>query len=95
MLLVNVPFKSTTLTTPRQLHHTNQPTTPHPPQLFKNVAERGRWSEMLMKAHWLFSHDHIDQSYLTYQLLAEMGYEAAQSNVAYILDQGYMNLKFF
>ena len=57
-------------------------------QLFKNVAERGTWSEKLMQAHTLYKDHHTDSALLLYTLLAEMGYEVAQSNVAFILDQG-------
>ena len=57
-------------------------------QLFKNVAERGRWSEMIMEAHTMYQEGNTDGALLTYTLLAELGYEVAQSNVAYILDQG-------
>lgn len=57
-------------------------------ELFKNVAERGRWSEMLMEAHSLYREGNIDAALIKYTFLAELGYEVAQSNVAYILDQG-------
>ena len=57
-------------------------------QLFKNVAERGRWSEMLMEAHTMYKEHKLEAALLKYTLLAELGYEVAQSNVAYILDQG-------
>ena len=59
-----------------------------PLQLFKNVAERGTWSEMLMEAHSMYKEGRIDRALLKYTLLAELGYEVAQSNVAYVLDQG-------
>ena len=57
-------------------------------QLFKNVAERGHWAEMLAKAHLMYKEGNIDGALLKYMLLAELGYEVAQSNVAYIFDQG-------
>ena len=56
-------------------------------QLFKNVAERGHWSEMVMEAHSMYRESNIDGALLLYTLLAELGYEVAQSNVAYILDK--------
>lgn len=56
-------------------------------QLFKNVAERGRWSEMVMEAHAMYRESNTDGSLLLYTLLAELGYEVAQSNVAYMLDK--------
>ncbi|XP_014788961.1 protein sel-1 homolog 1 isoform X1 [Octopus bimaculoides] len=57
-------------------------------ELFKNVAERGRWSEMLMEAHSLYREGNVEAALIKYTFLAELGYEVAQSNVAYILDQG-------
>jgi len=56
-------------------------------QLFKNVAERGRWSEMVMEAHTMYRESNTDGALLLYTLLAELGYEVAQSNVAYMLDK--------
>jgi len=56
-------------------------------QLFKNVAERGHWSEMVMEAHTMYRESNTDGALLLYTLLAELGYEVAQSNVAYILDK--------
>ncbi|XP_067680164.1 protein sel-1 homolog 1-like isoform X2 [Haliotis asinina] len=61
-------------------------------ELFKNVAERGRWSEMLMDAHRLYKEGQVDASLIKYTFLAELGYEVAQSNVAYILDNGESKL---
>ena len=46
---------------------------------------------MLMEAHEAYRAGNIDTALLKYALLAELGYEVAQSNVAYILDHG----KFF
>uniref|UniRef100_A0A8C8HQT3 Fibronectin type-II domain-containing protein n=1 Tax=Oncorhynchus tshawytscha TaxID=74940 RepID=A0A8C8HQT3_ONCTS len=56
-------------------------------ELFKNVCERGRWSERLMAAYRSFKDGDMDGSLVQYLLLAEQGYEVAQSNVAFILDQ--------
>lgn len=56
-------------------------------QLFKNVCERGRWSERLMTAYVRFKEGETDAALVQYLLLAEQGYEVAQSNVAFILDQ--------
>jgi len=61
-------------------------------ELFKNVAERGSWSEMIMDAHSLYRDGQVDSALLMYSLLAELGYEVAQSNVAFILDQGESHL---
>ncbi|XP_042233032.1 protein sel-1 homolog 1-like isoform X2 [Homarus americanus] len=56
-------------------------------ELFKNVAERGRWGEMLMEAHTAYWDSRHTQALVTYMLLAELGYEVAQSNAAFILDR--------
>ncbi|KAF7657692.1 hypothetical protein LDENG_00023350 [Lucifuga dentata] len=56
-------------------------------ELFKNVCERGRWSERLMTAYASFKEGETDAALVQYLLLAEQGYEVAQSNVAFILDQ--------
>lgn len=61
-------------------------------ELFKNVAERGSWSEALMEAHSLYREGKVDSAFIKYSLLAEMGFEVAQSNVAFILDQGLSSL---
>lgn len=57
-------------------------------ELFKNVAERGRWSEQLMDAHRMYTEGSVDTAIIKYMFLAELGYEVAQSNVAYLLDTG-------
>ncbi|KAH9498267.1 Protein sel-1 1 [Bulinus truncatus] len=57
-------------------------------ELFKNVAERGRWSEMMMDAHRMYHEGSVDTALIKYMFLAELGYEVAQSNVAFILDNG-------
>ncbi|XP_028409740.1 protein sel-1 homolog 1-like isoform X2 [Dendronephthya gigantea] len=56
-------------------------------ELFKNVAERGRWSSLLMDAHKAYKSGNTNQALIKYAYLAELGYETAQSNVAFILDQ--------
>uniref|UniRef100_A0A7N8YLL4 SEL1L adaptor subunit of ERAD E3 ubiquitin ligase n=1 Tax=Mastacembelus armatus TaxID=205130 RepID=A0A7N8YLL4_9TELE len=56
-------------------------------ELFKNVCERGRWSERLMTAYGSFKEGETDAALVQYLLLSEQGYEVAQSNVAFILDQ--------
>ncbi|XP_061757242.1 protein sel-1 homolog 1 [Nerophis ophidion] len=56
-------------------------------ELFKNVCERGRWSDRLMAAYGSFREGDSDSALVQYLLLAEQGYEVAQSNVAFILDQ--------
>ncbi|XP_078262974.1 protein sel-1 homolog 1 [Rhinoraja longicauda] len=56
-------------------------------ELFKNVCERGRWSERLMSAYSSYKDGDTDSALVQYLLLAEQGYEVAQSNAAFILDQ--------
>ena len=43
---------------------------------------------MLMEAHEAYRAGSVDTALLKYAMLAELGYEVAQSNVAYILDHG-------
>uniref|UniRef100_A0A8D1EV28 SEL1L adaptor subunit of SYVN1 ubiquitin ligase n=2 Tax=Sus scrofa TaxID=9823 RepID=A0A8D1EV28_PIG len=56
-------------------------------ELFKNVCERGRWSERLMTAYNSYKDGDYNAAVVQYLLLAEQGYEVAQSNAAFILDQ--------
>lgn len=57
-------------------------------QLFKNVAERGKWGGYLMHAYNTYKENDFEESFVLYSFLAEMGYEVAQSNTAFILDRG-------
>lgn len=57
-------------------------------ELYKNVAERGKWGERLMEAHMLHREGRTDEAFVVYALLAELGYEVAQSNAAFLLDRG-------
>lgn len=57
-------------------------------ELYKNVAERGRWSERLMEAYASYRNGRIDEAAFKYLFLAELGYEPAQTNFAYIIDRG-------
>lgn len=57
-------------------------------QFFKNVAERGRWSTNLMHAYGDYKNYRVNEAYMQYALLAELGYEVAQSNAAFLLDRG-------
>ena len=56
-------------------------------ELYKNVAERGISSNLFSEAYHAYKEGDVDKSLIKYMLLAELGYEVAQSNVAYILDQ--------
>lgn len=61
-------------------------------EFYKNVAERGSSAQMFMEAHAAYKENDIDKALVKYMFLAELGYEVAQSNVAYILDQFSTNL---
>lgn len=61
-------------------------------ELFKNVAERGKWSERLMQAHQDYKSYRFDDAFMQYAFTAELGYEVAQSNAAFILDRGETTL---
>eukprot|EP00099_Drosophila_melanogaster_P010122 NP_001262882.1 HMG-coA reductase degradation 3, isoform B [Drosophila melanogaster] len=56
-------------------------------EFFKTVSERGRWSSRLMMAYSDYKNNRIDEAYMQYSLMAEMGYEVAQSNAAFLLDR--------
>lgn len=61
-------------------------------ELFKIVAERGKWNERLMAAHIDYKGYRFNDAFIQYSLLAEMGYEVAQSNTAFILDREEVDL---
>ncbi|RWS08626.1 Protein sel-1-like protein [Dinothrombium tinctorium] len=56
-------------------------------ELFKNVAERGHWGTLLMQAHTDYKEGRILEAFMKYSFMAELGYEVAQSNTAFILDR--------
>lgn len=55
-------------------------------QLYKGVCELGHWAEKFLTAYFAYKDGDIDSSLIQYALLAEMGYEVAQSNSAFILE---------
>ncbi|VDL91361.1 unnamed protein product [Schistocephalus solidus] len=57
-------------------------------ELFKNVAERGRWSQLLTSAYLEYWSGNYNVAFLQYLALAELGYEVAQSNAALMLEDG-------
>ncbi|XP_065085460.1 protein sel-1 homolog 1 [Ochlerotatus camptorhynchus] len=61
-------------------------------ELFKNVAERGKWAERLMSAHQDYRSYRFEEAFMQYTLMSELGYEVAQSNAAFLLDRGEINL---
>jgi SEL1 protein len=56
-------------------------------ELYKSVTERGQTSHMFMEAHQAYKENDVETALIKYVFLAELGYEVAQSNVAFILDQ--------
>ena len=50
---------------------------------------------MLMEAHEAYKAGNTETALLKYAMLAELGYEVAQSNVAYILDHGLFTFSLF
>ena len=58
-------------------------------QFLKAVAERGEWGQQLDDAHQALQGSDPAQPLQLYSTLAEGGYEVAQANIAFILDQHY------
>lgn len=54
----------------------------------KTVAEKGRPNQLFLSAYDLYKMGEVDTSIVQYFLLAELGYEVAQSNSAYIAENG-------
>lgn len=61
-------------------------------ELFKNVAERGRWSQLLNSAYFAYWSGNYDEAFIQYLALAELGYEVAQSNAALLLEEGVLSV---
>ncbi|XP_036607456.1 protein sel-1 homolog 2 isoform X2 [Trichosurus vulpecula] len=55
-------------------------------ELYKGVCELGGWAEKFLTAYFAYKDGDINSSLVQYALLAEMGYEVAQSNSAFILE---------
>ncbi|XP_037425517.1 ERAD-associated E3 ubiquitin-protein ligase component HRD3-like isoform X2 [Triticum dicoccoides] len=55
--------------------------------LYKSVAERGPWSSMSRWALESYLKGDIGKALLLYSRMADLGYEVAQSNAAWILDR--------
>lgn len=60
-------------------------------QFLKAVAERGPWGSQLERAHTALQDGELEAPLHLYAALAEGGYEVAQSNVAFLLDQHFMH----
>lgn len=59
-------------------------------QFLKAVAERGPWGAQLDAAHGALQSSDSGRSIQLYATLAEGGYEVAQYNIAFLLDQHYL-----
>lgn len=57
-------------------------------ELYKSVAERGRWGLLLSEAYAHYQEKRYSNALILYLLLSELGYEAAQSNAAFMLERG-------
>ncbi|KAI9086031.1 hypothetical protein K1719_032108 [Acacia pycnantha] len=55
--------------------------------LYKLVAERGPWSSLSRLALESYLKGDVGKAFMLYSRMAEMGYEVAQSNAAWILDK--------
>lgn len=56
-------------------------------ELFKNVAERGKWGKILMKGHSNYKEGSSSEAFVKYAFVSELGYEVGQSNAAFILER--------
>lgn len=54
----------------------------------KSVADKGKPNRYFVTAYDLYKMGEVDSSLVQYLLLAELGYEVAQSNAAYITENG-------
>ena len=54
----------------------------------KSVADKGKPNRYFVTAYDLYKMGEVDSSLVQYLLLAELGYEVAQSNAAYIAENG-------
>ena len=52
------------------------------------MSERGKWSKMLREAYKTYLSGDVDSALMMYIYLGELGYEVAQTNAAYILEEG-------
>lgn len=56
------------------------------------MVERGRWADKLMEAYSDYRDGHVNEALIKYMLLADLGYEVAQSNTAFILDRSKIKI---
>ena len=60
-------------------------------ELMKNVAARGPWNVALDEAYLHFQNQEYHVALVTYLMMAEQGYEVAQHNAAYMIENEYGN----
>jgi len=62
-------------------------------ELYKSVSERGRWGLLLAEAHFDHQEHRYSQALIKYLILSELGYEAAQSNAAFLLEHNEIGIE--
>ncbi|GAQ85887.1 Extracellular protein SEL-1 and related proteins [Klebsormidium nitens] len=55
---------------------------------YKRIAERGPWGSMMRWAHECYMEGQLSTALLLYSRAADLGYEVAQSNAAWLLEKG-------
>ena len=64
-------------------------------ELFKNVAERGKWTERFMDSYKKYQIGAVDEAAFNYMILGELGYEIAQTNFAYLIEENAKDQQLF
>jgi SEL1 protein len=63
-------------------------------KFFKSIAERGDQSFFLQEAANAYEQDDRVSVFLKYSMASEQGFEVAQNNLAYLLDEGQILIIF-
>ncbi|XP_004363784.2 Sel1l protein [Capsaspora owczarzaki ATCC 30864] len=63
--------------------------------MYKNVAERGRSSDVLEDAQALHSKGRESEAFLSFALASEIGFEIAQSNAAFLIESDTLEEDYF
>ncbi|CAB0003460.1 unnamed protein product [Nesidiocoris tenuis] len=61
-------------------------------ELYKRVVERGKWNEYMVLGYRKYQSGKYRHAFIVYALLAELGYEVAQTNAAFLLEKGLSGL---
>lgn len=61
-------------------------------EFFKNVAERGKWATLFNDAFQDYIDGNYNKALVKYAILGELGYEVAQSNLAFMYEREEGNL---